>query len=54
MVPVVPGTKGNAAELAYLVWESSWDQWRRVLVVGVMAAAHLILSAPRLKRRKVE
>lgn len=36
--------------LAYLVWESSWDQWLRVLVVGLMAAAHLILSAPRPKR----
>ena len=36
--------------LAYLVWESSWDQWLRVLVVGLMAAAHLILSAPRPER----
>jgi hypothetical protein len=35
--------------LAYLVWESSWDQWLRILVVGLMAAAHLILSAPRPK-----
>ena len=36
--------------LAYLVWESSWDQWLRILVVGLMAAAHLVLSAPRPKR----
>ena len=40
--------------LAYLVWESSWDQWLRVLVVGLMAVGHLICSAPRPKRRKVE
>jgi hypothetical protein len=36
--------------LAYLVWESSWDQWLRILVVGLMAAAHLVLSAPRPRR----
>jgi hypothetical protein len=36
--------------LAHLVWESSWDQWLRILVVGLMAAAHLVLSAPRPKR----
>jgi len=36
--------------LAYLVWESSWDQWLRVLALGLMAATHLILSAPRPKR----
>jgi ABC-type Fe3+-siderophore transport system permease subunit len=35
--------------LAYLVWESSWDQWLRILAVGSMAAAHLIVSAPRPK-----
>jgi hypothetical protein len=36
--------------LAYLAWESSWDQWVRILVVGLMASAHLIVSAPRPKR----
>jgi hypothetical protein len=35
--------------LAYLVWESSWDQWVRILIVGMMAGAHLVLSAPRSK-----
>jgi len=33
--------------LAYLVWESSWDHWLRVLVVVLFATAHLSLSAPR-------
>ena len=33
-----------------IVWESSWDQWLRVLALGLMAATHLILSAPRPKR----
>jgi hypothetical protein len=33
--------------LAYVVWEASWDQWLRILVVGLLAAAHLLLSAPR-------
>lgn len=36
--------------LAYLAWESSWDQWLRILVVGIAASAHLILSAPRARR----
>jgi hypothetical protein len=33
--------------LAWLVWDASWDQWLRVLVVGAMAAVHLLISAPR-------
>jgi hypothetical protein len=37
--------------LAYVVWESSWDRWLSVLIVVLVAAAHLLLSAPRSKRR---
>lgn len=33
--------------LAYVVWDSSWDQWLRVVVVVAMAAVHLLISAPR-------
>lgn len=36
--------------LAYVIADSTWDQWLRVLVVGLVAAAHLIVSAPRQKR----
>jgi len=36
--------------LAYLVWESSWEHWVRVLVVVLLAATHLLVSAPRVKR----
>ena len=36
--------------LAYLVWESSWDQWLRILVIALLACGHLIISAPRIKR----
>ena len=38
--------------LAFLVWESSWDQWLRILVVGLMAAAHLV--RPTAQALKVE
>jgi hypothetical protein len=34
--------------LAYVVWESSWEQWLRVLVLIVIALAHLGASAPRV------
>lgn len=33
--------------LAYVVWESSWDRWLRILIVVLFAAAHLVLFAPR-------
>jgi hypothetical protein len=36
--------------LAYVVWESSWEQWLRVVIVAVLAAVHLSLSAPRYGR----
>ena len=36
--------------LAYLVFESSLDQWLRVLIVVLFATAHLVLSAPRRKQ----
>lgn len=35
--------------LAYVAWESSWDRWLRILVVALIAAAHLGLSVPRPK-----
>ena len=35
--------------LAYLVWESSWDRWLRILIVVLFAVAHLVLSAPRTR-----
>lgn len=34
--------------LAYLVWESSWDQWIKIPVFGLLASAHL--SAPHPER----
>ena len=34
--------------LAYVVWESSWEQWLRVLAVALIALAHLGASAPRV------
>jgi hypothetical protein len=36
--------------LAYVVWEASWDQWVRVVLVVVIAAAHLTISTPRVRR----
>jgi hypothetical protein len=36
--------------LAYVVWESSWAHWLQVLVVVVIATAHLGISVPRTKR----
>lgn len=36
--------------LAYVVFESSLDQWLRVLIIVLFATAHLVLSAPRPKR----
>jgi len=34
----------------YLVLESSWAEWLKVLVVVLVAGFHLSLSAPRVKR----
>jgi hypothetical protein len=36
--------------LAYLVWESSWEHWVRVLLVVLFAVVHLTVSAPRTSR----
>ncbi len=36
--------------LAYVVWESSWDHWLRVLVVVLIVTFHLSASAPRVRR----
>jgi hypothetical protein len=36
--------------LAYLVWDSSWEHWVRVLVVVIMAVVHLSISVPRERR----
>jgi hypothetical protein len=33
--------------VGYAVWESSWDHWLRILLVVLVAAMHLVLSAPR-------
>jgi hypothetical protein len=36
--------------VAYLVYESSWEHWLRVLVVALIVVVHLSASAPRAKR----
>jgi len=36
--------------LGYVVWESSWEHWLRVLVVVVIVLVHLSISAPRRTR----
>jgi hypothetical protein len=36
--------------LTYVVFESSLDQWLRVLIIVLFATAHLVLSAPRAKQ----
>jgi ABC-type amino acid transport system permease subunit len=33
--------------LAHLVWESSWEQWVRVVVLVLLVTVHLAVSAPR-------
>ncbi|HLE99351.1 MAG TPA: hypothetical protein VI540_05585 [Gaiellaceae bacterium] len=40
--------------LAYVVWESSWDHWLRVVVVALVAIVHLSISAPRAKHSRQE
>lgn len=34
--------------VAWLVWETSWEQWARVLALGLLCAIHLVISAPRI------
>jgi hypothetical protein len=33
--------------IAYLVYETSWEHWVRVLVVALVVTVHLSISAPR-------
>jgi hypothetical protein len=33
--------------VAYLVYETSWEHWVRVLVVALIVTAHLSISSPR-------
>jgi hypothetical protein len=35
--------------LAYLVYDSSWEHWLRVLVVGLIVLVHLGITAPRAR-----
>jgi hypothetical protein len=37
--------------LAYVVWESSWEHWLRVLVVVLIVMVHLSVSVPRTRWR---
>jgi hypothetical protein len=36
--------------VAYLVYESAWEHWVRMLVVALIAVVHLSISAPRAPR----
>ncbi|HSI96888.1 MAG TPA: hypothetical protein VK926_00870 [Gaiellaceae bacterium] len=36
--------------VAYVVWESSWDHWLRVLVVVLITIVHLAVSTPKKTR----
>ena len=33
--------------LAYVVWEASWEQWVRAVLVVMIAVVHLSISTPR-------
>jgi hypothetical protein len=33
--------------VAYLAYETGWEHWARVLVVALIVAVHLSISAPR-------
>ena len=36
--------------VSYLVYETAWEHWVRVLVVALVVALHLSISAPRAQR----
>jgi hypothetical protein len=36
--------------LAYWAWDSSWEQWLRVVVVVLIAGVHLSITTPRVPR----
>lgn len=38
--------------VAYLVYETAWEHWLRVLVVVVIATVHLGICAPRIPRTR--
>ena len=38
--------------VAYLVYETSWEHWLRVLVVALIVAVHLSVCAPRIPRAR--
>jgi hypothetical protein len=35
--------------VGWLVWEASWEQWLRLLGLGLLCAIHLVVSMPRLR-----
>ena len=37
--------------LALAVWQSSWDDWQRLLVLALLGAAWTGISVPRVKKR---
>ena len=39
--------------LTYVIWESSWEHWLRIVLVVLFAAVHLSICAPRETRRGV-
>jgi hypothetical protein len=36
--------------LAYVTWESSWEEWLRIAVVALITLVHLSISVPRRTR----
>lgn len=36
--------------ITYVVWDSSWDHWLRVVLVVLFAAVHLIICMPKQTR----
>jgi hypothetical protein len=36
--------------VAYLVYETGWEHWLRVLIVALIVAVHLSVCAPRMPR----
>jgi hypothetical protein len=37
--------------ITYVVWDSSWEHWVRVLLVVLFATVHLLICMPRAKQR---
>jgi hypothetical protein len=36
--------------ITYVVWDSSWDHWLRVVLVVLFAAVHLVICMPKQTR----